>query len=171
MMKKEERQQDIIKKLRASKTAISGTALSELYHVSRQSIVQDIALLKASNHQIISTNKGYLLVEPPAKQKVFKVCHTNQEITDELYTIVEAGGFVKDVFVMHEIYGKITADLSLASREDVDAFVAGLDERNTSPLMKLTDTYHYHTVEALSDEILELIERRLREKKYLVVNE
>lgn len=170
-MKKEERQQDIIKKLRASKAPISGTALSELYQVSRQSIVQDIALLKALDHQIISTNKGYILVEPPAKQRVFKVCHTNTEITDELYTIVEAGGFVRDVFVMHEIYGKITADLSLASREDVDAFVAGLDGGNTSPLMKLTDTYHYHTVEAGSEEILERIEKRLREKKYLVGGE
>jgi len=170
-MKKEERQQDIIKKLRASKAPISGTALSELYQVSRQSIVQDIALLKALDHQIISTNKGYILVEPPAKQRVFKVCHTNTEITDELYTIVEAGGFVRDVFVMHEIYGKITADLSLASREDIDAFVADLDGGNTSPLMKLTDTYHYHTVEAASEEILERIEKRLREKKYLVVGE
>ena len=83
-MKKEERQQDIIKKLRASKAPISGTALSELYQVSRQSIVQDIALLKALDHQIISTNKGYILVEPPAKQRVFKVCHTNTEINDEL---------------------------------------------------------------------------------------
>ena len=171
MMKKEKRQQDIIIKLRASEAPVSGTALSEIYHVSRQSIVQDIALLKASNYNIISTNKGYILVEPPAKQKVFKVCHTNEEIADELYTIVEAGGLVKDVFVMHKVYGKIQADLSLASREDVDAFVAGLDERKTNPLMKLTDRYHYHTVEAASDEILEFIGAKLKEKSFLVETE
>lgn len=170
-MKKDKRQQDIIRKLRASRDPISGTALSGIYHVSRQSIVQDIALLKAANYNIISTNKGYILVDPPAKQKVFKVYHSQQEIADELYTIVEAGGLVRDVFVIHEAYGKIQADLFLATREDVDVFVTGLDEKRISPLMRLTDKYHYHTVEAPSEMILEKIEKKLREKNYLVTIE
>lgn len=170
-MKKKQRQQDIIKKLRASKEAVSGTTLSEIFQVSRQSIVQDIALLKAADFHIISTNKGYILVDPPLKEKVFKVCHSHAEIGDELYTIVDAGGFVKDVFVIHEIYGKIQVNLFLATREDVDAFVVGLEEKKTSPLMKLTDKYHYHTVEASSDLALQLVEKRLKEKKYLIDSE
>ena len=38
----------------------------------------------------------------------------------------------------------------------------------SSPLMKVTSNYHYHTVEADSRETLDLIESALREKGYLV---
>lgn len=167
-MKREKRLKDIINRLRASGEVISGAALADTYHVSRQSIVQDIALLKASKYNIISTNKGYLLMDSPGKQKVFKVYHNTEQIADELNTIIEAGGRVNDVFVIHEIYGEIRAELSLASRKDVDDFVISLIEGRISPLMKLTDEYHFHTVEASTDRILDLIEQKLREKNYLV---
>ncbi|HSP48099.1 MAG TPA: 3H domain-containing protein, partial [Clostridiaceae bacterium] len=82
-------------------------------------------------------------------------------------TIIEAGGRVKDVFVRHEMYGEIRADLSLASKRDVDAFVKSLKEGKVTPLKKLTDESHYHTIEAPSDEILDGIENLLRDKGYL----
>jgi len=167
-MKKQQRQEDIIKILRSSREPVSGTALAEVFQVSRQSIVQDIALLKAAHYNIISTNKGYIIVAPPPWEKVFKVYHNHEQISDELYTIIDAGGFVKDVFIIHDIYGKIEVDLFLATREDVDRFVIGLEEKKTSPLMKLTDKYHYHTVEASSDRILQLVEKSLQEKRYLI---
>ncbi|MBK5243694.1 MAG: transcription repressor NadR [Eubacteriaceae bacterium] len=167
-MNREKRLDDIINKLRVSKDPISGSALASACKVSRQIIVQDIALLKASNFNIISTNKGYLLMDPPGKQKIFKVFHTADQIADELHTIVEAGGRVNDVFVIHEVYGEIKVLLSLGSRRDVDEFVISLTEGKISPLMKLTDEYHFHTVEASSEHILSVIEQNLREKKYLV---
>lgn len=167
-MKKQKRQEDIVKTLRSSREPVSGSALSEIFQVSRQSIVQDIALLKAAHYNIISTNKGYLLIDPPPKAQIFKVYHHHEEIADELYTIVDAGGFVKDVFIIHDIYGKIQVDLFLATRAEVDIFVAGLEEKQTSPLMKLTDKYHYHTVEAPTDAVLEAVEKKLREKGYLI---
>lgn len=167
-MKKQQRQADIVKTLRSSREPVSGTALSEIFQVSRQSIVQDIALLKAAHFNIISTNKGYIIVDPPPREKIFKVSHNHEEIGDELYAIVDAGGFVRDVYVLHDIYGKIQVDLFLATRADVDAFVAGLKEKKTSPLMKLTDTVHYHTVEAVSDSTLLAVEKSLLEKGYLI---
>lgn len=167
-MNKEKRLQEIISKLRTNGEAMTGAALADACHVSRQIIVQDIALLKASNYTIISTNKGYLLVDPPGKQRVFRVSHNNEQIADELYTIVEAGGRVIDVFVKHKIYGEIRVELSLASRSDVDDFVISLVEGKKNPLMKLTDEDHFHTVEASSDRVLDDIEQKLREKKYLV---
>lgn len=170
-MKKQQRQEDIVKTLRSSSKPVSGTTLAELFKVSRQSIVQDIAFLKASHYNIISTNKGYIIVDPPPKEKVFKVYHSHEEIADELYTIVDAGGFVKDVFIIHDIYGKIQVDLFLATRADVDAFAMGLEKKKTNPLMKLTDKYHYHTVEAAADIILEDIEKKLKEKGYLIIGE
>lgn len=169
-MKKQQRQEDILKTLRSAREPVSGTALAELFQVSRQSIVQDIARLKAAHYHIISTNKGYLIVDPPPKERVFKVHHCHEEIGDELYAIIDAGGFVKDVFILHNTYGKIQVDLFLATREDVKRFVTELEEKKTSPLMKLTDKFHYHTVEAASESILQLVEKSLKEKGYLVTD-
>lgn len=166
-MKREKRHQDIVNMLREAKEALTGADLAQACQVSRQVIVQDIAILKASNYNIISTNKGYLLVDPPGRQRVLKVRHKDSQIGDELYTIIEAGGRVKDVFVRHEMYGEIRADLSLSTSRDVDAFVRNLQEGKVTPLKKLTDGSHYHTVEAASDEILDEIEKRLRDKGYL----
>ena len=170
-MKKQQRQEDIVRTLRSAREPVSGTALSEIFQVSRHSIVQDIALLKAAQYNIISTNKGYIIVDPPPREKIFKVYHSHAEIGDELYTIVDAGGFVKDVFIIHDIYGKIEVNLFLGTRADVDAFVAGLAEKKTSPLMKLTGKVHYHTVEAASDSILGRVEKSLTEKGYLIAGE
>ncbi|MDZ5725298.1 transcription repressor NadR [Acetobacterium carbinolicum] len=170
-MKKKQRQNDIIKTLRSSQEPVSGTALSEIFKVSRQSIVSDIALLKAAHYNIISTNKGYVIVDPPPKEKVFKVYHSHEEIGDELYTIIDAGGFVKDVFIIHDLYGKIQVNLLLATRADVDKFVTGLEEKKTSPLMKLTGKVHFHTVEAASEGILLAVEKSLQEKGYLIAGQ
>lgn len=166
-MKREKRHQEIIEMLRSAKEALTGAELAEACAVSRQVIVQDIAVLKASDHNIISTNKGYLLVDPPGRQRVLKVRHRDSQIADELYTIIEAGGRINDVFVKHEMYGEIRADLSLSSRRDVDDFVRNLKEGKVTPLKKLTDGSHYHTIEASSDEVLDEIEKRLRDKGYL----
>ena len=69
--------------------------------VSRQVIVQDIALLRAQNNDIISTNKGYVLTSDNKCSRVFKVYHKDDEIIDELNTIVDLGAKVIDVFVKH----------------------------------------------------------------------
>lgn len=153
--------------LKSAKEALTGAELAEACAVSRQVIVQDIAVLKALDYNIISTNKGYLLVDPPGRQRVVKVRHKDSQIADELYTIIEAGGRIKDVFVRHELYGEIRADLSLSSRRDVDIFVRNLQEGRVTPLKKLTDGSHYHTIESSSDEVLDEIEKRLRAKGYL----
>ena len=60
MTEGEERREHIIKLLTQTKKPISGTELARQMKVSRQVIVQDIALLRASNRNILSTNKGYL---------------------------------------------------------------------------------------------------------------
>ena len=57
----EERRAGILRKLQESDTPLSGTSLAKHFHVSRQIIVQDIALMRAENNGILSTNKGYLL--------------------------------------------------------------------------------------------------------------
>ena len=46
----EERRSDLLKTIGESKVPISGAALAAKYQVSRQVIVQDIALLRASHY-------------------------------------------------------------------------------------------------------------------------
>ena len=55
----EERRQEILKYIEESEKPVSGQKLAEIFHVSRQVIVQDIALLRAGDREILSTNRGY----------------------------------------------------------------------------------------------------------------
>jgi transcriptional regulator of NAD metabolism len=168
-VKKEKRNEEIIKRLKASSEPIPGSLLASSFKVSRQIIVSDISDLKKRGYEIISTNRGYLLQEKKRPQRVFKVRHQSDEIADELLTIVAAGGKILDVFVVHEMYGMIRADLNIDSENDVADFVEDLKKDQISPLMKLTDAFHYHTIEADDEMILSIIEKRLKEKNYLVI--
>lgn len=149
---------------------ISGTELAKQLGVSRQVIVQDIALLRAVNKNILSTTKGYLLYYQEARKvnRCFMVKHSTDQIEEELCIIVDHGGKVLDVIVMHDIYGEIRTDLIMSSRKDVYDFVKKVNDKQTVPLKELTDGTHLHTVEADSEDILDDIEQELREKGYLV---
>ena len=73
----EQRREDIIERMRKEERPLSGKELAQIYQVSRQVIVQDIALLRAAGEDILSTNRGYLLESmPPVRHRVLKVNHT-----------------------------------------------------------------------------------------------
>ena len=55
------RREELINTIKSSTSPISGKTLAQLYDVSRQVIVQDIALLRTAGYDIISTNRGYNL--------------------------------------------------------------------------------------------------------------
>ncbi len=167
-MNADERREKIIKVITESREAVSGGSLAKELGVSRQVIVQDIALLKAAGSDILSTNKGYVLNNAyPEYTRVFKVRHTNEQTEDELTAIVDMGGTVEDVFVWHRLYGKIEAKLGISSRRGVRQYIEGLQSGKSSELMNITSGYHYHTVRADSEETLDLIENTLREKEYI----
>ena len=148
---------------------VSGNVLAKRMGVSRQIIVQDIALLRAQHIGILSTTKGYMLSDDSTKPKrAFMVHHGGDEIEDELNTIVDCGGKVLDVTVEHNVYGTISGDLMISHRKDVEDFVKRVREDRTVPLMGLTNGVHYHAVEADSQEILDYIEQKLFEKGYLI---
>ena len=60
-MNGEIRRSEILQKLQSSGRAISGNALAKTFGVSRQVIVQDIALLRAQGIHITPSFWGYLL--------------------------------------------------------------------------------------------------------------
>lgn len=156
--------------LQSEERPLSGAELARTLGVSRQVIVQDIALLRANNRNILSTNKGYVLYRPEHERercrRVMAVSHTDEQMTEELYLIVDNGGSVCDVVVEHEIYGQLSADLILKNRRDVDEFIQKMRESKDQPLKLLTGGDHFHTVEAESEEILDHLEDVLKQRGF-----
>lgn len=163
-----ERRTTIVEQIQNSKTPVSGTALAKQCDVSRQVIVQDIALIRAAGYDIISTNRGYILNAPHVLSRVFKVHHTDEQLEEELYSIVDLGGCVANVMVNHRVYGHMEAELGINSRRKAMAFIDDIKNGKSSPLKNITSNYHYHRVEADSEETLDMIEEMLKEKKFLV---
>lgn len=168
MKKADQRRQAIITHLSSQKDPISGAELSKKFSASRQIIVQDIAVLRATGYDIISTHEGYMIKNSPLIERVFKVRHTSEQTEDELSCIVDLGGTVVDVFVWHKVYGKIEAKLNIFSRHSIEQFMEGIKTGKSTELMHITSGYHYHTVKADSEEKLDLIYQMLLDKNYIV---
>lgn len=163
----EERRKKIVEMMRSSEKPISGTALGKATGVSRQVVVQDMALLRTEGYPVLATARGYLLDEPKSCVRLFKLCHTNEQTEDELTTVVDFGGCVKDVMVNHRVYGEVSAPLNIRNRRDVQNFLKDLKSGKSVPLMNVTSGYHFHHISAESEEVLEEIEDALKNKGYL----
>jgi len=166
-MKAVERRKAIAKLLLSSTEAVSGGKLSEEFGVSRQIIVQDITVLKGSGYDILSTHNGYIIQRSPLKERVFKLHHTTEQTEDELNAIVDLGGTVVDVFVWHKVYGKMAAPLNIFSPLHVKQFIEGIRTGKSSELMNITGGYHYHTIRAESEDVLDKINEVLSRKGYI----
>ena len=162
-----ERRSKIIQMLSESEKPVSGKELAGIFDVSRQVIVQDIALLRAQEHEITSTNQGYILLGEKKISRVFKVIHSDNEVEEELKLIVDYGGHVEDVFVYHKVYGVVRADLQISNRNDITEFIEELKSGHSALLKNITSEYHYHTVSAPSEKLLDLIQEKLQEKGFL----
>ena len=167
-MNGEERRQSILKKLIMSKEAIPGVALSKEFDVSRQVIVQDIALLRANGNDIFSTNKGYLIQPQEAvHSRVFKLINTSAEEEEKLNLIIDSGGRIKDVFVYHKVFGVIRADMNIKSRRDIRHYMDELNSGKSQALNNVTSGYHYHTIVADDEQTLDLIQEELQKRGFL----
>ncbi len=163
-----ERRQNMLMLLQRADTAISGKKLGDTFGVSRQIVVQDIALLRTQGYRIASTPRGYLMQLDRGCTRVLKVCHSDEQVEDELQTIVDLGGTVINVMVNHRTYGKVCAPLNLKCRRDIQRFVEDLKTSKSSLLSNVTSGYHFHTIEAENTDILDEIEQALKDKNYLV---
>ena len=166
-MKGAERRMMSFQTVKTAGKPISGSSFAKQFGVSRQVIVQDIALLRAEGNDIVSTSSGYLLSEQFQASRVFKVHHDDASIEQELTMMVDLGGKVKDVFVSHKVYGLLRVDLNLGSRADVAKYLESIATGNSAPLLNLTSGYHYHTVLAENELILDAIQAKLEEYGFL----
>ena len=113
-MNGEERREKIIKMLTTGTKPIPGVALAKQFDVSRQVIVQDIALLRANGMNIFSTNRGYLI-----------------------------------------------------QKDSVARYMEEIATGKSSLLKNVTSGFHYHTILADSEEILDIIQEELGKQGFL----
>jgi transcriptional regulator of NAD metabolism len=166
-MNAKERREDILKRLCKADKPISASVFAELYGVSRQVIVGDVAMLRASGVEINALVRGYYIEKRESCSKIFKVLHSDEEVEKELGLIVDLGGKVEDVFVFHRVYGKLSAPMGIETREQIKQFLAEIASGKSSLLKNVTAGYHYHTVSAPTKEIIEKIEKALLENGLL----
>lgn len=162
-----QRRKKILELIRNTDVPLSGGALGKLTGVSRQVVVQDVALLRTAGQPIVATARGYVLSRPPRVVRLVKVCHTDDETREELNTIVDLGGCVEDVVVNHRTYGKIRATVKISSRRDVQTFMEQIHSGKSTLLMNVTSGYHFHHISAQREKILDEIEQALGEKGFL----
>ena len=167
----EQRREKIVASIEGSNVPLTGTHLAKLYLVSRQIIVQDIAILRAAGYEIIATPQGYMMMRYNQIQRITRVVavkHSHNDIEDELIAIVELGGRILDVMIEHPVYGEFKARLMLSSISDIRSFLFRMEKEDAEPLSVLTEGVHLHTIEADSVDILDKIEEVLQEKGYLL---
>lgn len=188
--KAEARRASLLDALQSADAPVSGGQLANTLNVSRQIIVQDIALLREAGANIVATTKGYVLAdaaqtaaqnatqtmaqnaEQPAAvldepARTFKLHHEVEQTREELQTIIALGGRVHNVSISHRAYGRITAPLEIADQADIERFINDIESGKSSPLSTATSGYHYHLVSAPSNEALEAIGRALADKGFL----
>ncbi|MDD3223867.1 MAG: transcription repressor NadR [Clostridium sp.] len=169
-MNSEDRRGSIGKFLENAKSPIKGEEFSKNLGVTRQVIVKDIAILRASGINIIATPKGYILSDKTQNgiKSVIAVNHSAEEIQDELETIVKFGGIIEDVIIEHKLYGEIRGILMIKTMYDVQNFMEKLKKYKNEPLSILTGGVHLHTIIADDQVSLNNILAALKEKQYLI---
>ncbi len=166
-----DRRNSIIETLKGANHPITGSELAELFEVSRQVIVQDIAIIRASGTHVIATSNGYMLQRETDKSKLIKTFVSKHSgfdrMEEELKIIVDYGGKIIDVIVEHPVYGEIVGALHLSTVEEVERFIEKVAETGARPLSILTEGDHIHTIEVPSEKVYRLIVQELSEKGFI----
>lgn len=166
----ERRRQGILAWMRGHGEPIRGGELAQRFHVSRQCLVQDVAILRASGEQIEATPRGYRLPvsTKPGHRAILACKHPPERTQEELNILVDHGVKVLDVIVEHAIYGELRGSLLLESRADVQDFLAQVSSSHAMLLSSLTDGVHLHTVEAARPELISRAKAQLRQRGILL---
>lgn len=158
-----ERRSAILAAVAQSPQPVSATALARRFGVSRQSVVGDVALLRAAGADITATPRGYTAVRTAGPLRRVACRHTAAEMEAELNCMVDHGCTVLDVVVEHPVYGQLTGQLGLSSRYDVQEFVRKVAANQALPLSSLTMGVHLHTLRCPSEDaarrVVETLER------------
>ncbi len=172
-MNNTKRREIILEKLINSEEPIKGTDLAQMFDISRQVIVQDIALLRAQGEDIIATPQGYMIPfksDNRIKKRVACKHRGYDDMKEELQIMVDYGATIIDVIVEHPLYGEIIGMLNINHKRDLDDFMDKIVGKKAEPLSVLTEGVHIHTLEIDSEEIFKEMMKVLNEKGYLIDN-
>lgn len=169
-MTSKERRLQIERLLIGSKTPLKGNMLAEKFDVTRQVIVKDIALLRATGTKIIATPDGYIIYDNCDNKirRIIAINHNREEMTEELSIVIKYGGIIEDVIVEHPVYGEIKAMLMIRNSADLENFTRRFSENKAQPLSSLTEGTHLHTIVADNKEDMESIVSELEARKFLI---
>ncbi|MBS4021239.1 MAG: transcription repressor NadR [Dethiobacter sp.] len=169
-MEAQTRREELLKILYLAKAPVTGTDLANRFSVSRQVIVQDIAILRASGEQVLATPQGYVIpnLQRGTVRAVVACCHNRDEIEKELGIVVDLGGKALDVIVEHPLYGDLRGNLMIASRRDLSLFLERIEKTEANPLSALTGGVHLHTIEACDQSVMDEIIESLQSAGFLV---
>lgn len=168
-----ERRDEIVRILASSSEPVTGASLASALSVTRQVIVQDVAVLRARGEAIIATPRGYTRwasPKPAGVTKLIAVRHNFAQTQEELLVMVNAGVEVIDVIVEHPVYGQLTGQLSISTPEDVLEFMDTMERTQAGLLSSLTDGTHLHTVKASNSRQIEKLEQVLLNKGFLLAD-
>ena len=162
-----ERRNEILNFLQNADEPVAARKLASQFGVSRQVIVQDMAVIRAATPGILSTTRGYVIQQDSSCVREFKVRHESDQTAEEMNLIVDCGGRVKNISISHRVYGRVTAEMDIRSRQDVNEFVQAINSSHSSVLSSATSGYHYHLIEASSQARLDLIGEQLKKAGFL----
>jgi transcriptional regulator of NAD metabolism len=155
--------------MRAHGAPILGGELANRFHVSRQCLVQDIAILRASGEEILATPRGYRLPSPNHPHRAILACkHAPERTEEELQILVDHGVKILDVIVEHPLYGELRGSLMIESRAELQDFLAQVRTSHAALLSSLTDGVHLHTIEASRPEMISRAKVQLRARGFLL---
>jgi transcriptional regulator of NAD metabolism len=147
-----------------------GGELARRFRVSRQCVVQDIAILRASGNEILATPQGYRLPERSSRsfQAILACKHAPERTEEELQILVDHGVKILDVLVEHPVYGELRGSLMIESRADLQDFLGKVRATKAALLSSLTHGVHLHTVEASRKEMISRAKSELRARGILL---
>ena len=143
---------------------VAASVLGERFGVSRQIVVGDIALLRASGMDITATPRGYILGAGVGLglRRTVACVHDTEGMERELNIMVSNG------VIEHAVYGQLTGELHLRSLRDVQEFMRRSREHGGSPLSLLTGGIHTHTLLCPDNRSFEDCVRELKEAGILL---
>lgn len=156
--------------MRRRRGPVQGSEIAAHFRVSRQCVVQDVAILRAAGTEILATPQGYRLPEngSHAVRAILACRHTPERTEEELQILVDNGVHVLDVLVEHPLYGELRGPLMIQSRTDVQDFLEKVRETKATLLLALTGGIHLHTVEASREELISRARAELRARGFLL---
>lgn len=162
-----ERRARLLDILNDAESPVTGSTLSALLSVSRQAIVNDIAILRASGNVITGGPHGYRIGGVLGLVEIIHCYHLPDRGHEEWEILLDRGVVVLDVGVDHSIFGEIRAPVLVETRADIDRHAETITKAGEAPLSVITGGRHSHMVRAPNRDALDAAKRELRERGIL----